>query len=236
MTSLSFLSWNLALMKRSAQAPPTWGVEQTEAAFRQIALHCSPDIITLQELPALVPFVETHGMIRANPKSHSGHLATLVKHEILATTPNVLVVSGCAILTSFDEQLTVANVHLSPGAGKRAEAHRLEQMARIVEASPTPRLFIVGDTNTRISELGALGGAGLRGDRPPQPTWDSRANQFNSGRETREFRAYFTRWFASPGVSVGGVDVLDSPIEHDGHLFHLSDHFGLSGRVTTKEI
>jgi hypothetical protein len=235
-TSLSFLSWNLALMKRSAQAPHTWSIENAEAAFRDIALQMSPEVIVLQELPGLVPFVETHGMIRANPESHSGNLATLVKHEILASGPSVLVVSGCAILTTLYDDLTVANVHLSPGSGKRAEAQRLEQLARIVEASPTPGLLIVGDTNTRIGELGPLEEAGLHTTPPPRPTWDSRTNRFNSGREAREFRAYFTRWFASPGVSVSEVAVLDSPIEHDRHRFQLSDHFGLYGRVTTKQI
>ena len=236
MTTLSFLSWNLALLQRSAQAPHTWGIENSEAAFRQIALDYSPDIIALQELPGLVPFVETHGMVRANPKSHSGHLATLVKHELLARNPPSLVISGCAILTSFDDDLTVANLHLSPGAGKRAEAHRLQQLARVVEASPTPNLLLVGDTNTRVSEVVAIEAADLRGVQPPRATWDSRTNRFNQNEQAREFRAFFTRWFASPGVSVNEVSVLDSPIEADGHRFHLSDHFGLFGRVDTKRV
>lgn len=218
-------------MKRSAQAPHTWGLENTEAAFREIALDYSPDIVVLQELPAMVPFVETHGMMRASPKSHSGHLATLVKHEIMAGNLEVTTIAGAAILTTFDDELTVANVHLSPGSGKRAEAQRLEQLAQIVETSPTPRLVIVGDTNTRIAEVDALESAGLHGSRPPRPTWDSRLNPFHSGREAREFRAYFTRWFASPGVSVSEVEVLDTPLEADGHRFHLSDHFGLLGRI-----
>jgi endonuclease/exonuclease/phosphatase family metal-dependent hydrolase len=230
------MSWNLALMKRSAQAPHTWGIENTEAAFREIALAHSPDIIVLQELPAMVPFVETHGMIRANPESHSGHLATLVKHELIARGPTVVTVVGCAILATFDDDLTVANVHLAPGTGKRSEAQRLGQLARIVEASPTPELLIVGDTNTRVGEVDTLESAGLRGARPPRPTWDSRVNRFNSMRDSHEFRAYFTRWFASPGVSVSDLTVLDSPIETDGHSFHLSDHFGLFGRVHTKGV
>ncbi len=223
-------------MERSAEAPHTWGMEHTEAAFRQITLELSPDLILLQELPRLVPFVETHGMVRANPKSHSGNLATLVKHEILAGKPTVLAVAGCAILTTFNEELTVANVHLCPGPGKRAQARRLAQLARIVEASPTPKLLIVGDTNTRVGELDPLSDVGLIGDQPPRPTWDSRINRFNAENRVREFRAYFTRWFASPGVSVSGVEVLDSPIEADGHRFHLSDHFGLYGRTETKRL
>ncbi|MFW2383513.1 MAG: endonuclease/exonuclease/phosphatase family protein [Acidimicrobiales bacterium] len=235
MTTLGFLTWNLALMKRSAAAPHSWGTEHSESAFRDTVLDLSPDIILLQELPGLVPFVETHAMIRANPKSHSGHLATLVKHELVSDEPHVNVVAGCAILTTFDD-LTVANVHLAPGTGKRAEAVRLEQFARIVEASPTPGILVVGDTNTRIGELSTLESAQLHAPPLPSPTWDSRINQFNSGRSATEFRAYFTRCFTSPGVTVSDLAVLDTPIEFDGHRFHLSDHFGLAGRVNTKRV
>lgn len=228
---LTFLTWNLALMKRSAEAPPAWGPDNTEAAFRDIVLERSPDIVLLQELPRMVPFVETHGMIRANPESHSGNLATLAKHQHLIAEPAVSVVPGCAILSTFGD-LTIANVHLAPGPGKQSEGQRLEQLAQIVEASPTPDVLIVGDTNTRVGEIETIENAGFSSQRPPSPTWDSNTNAFNSGRESGAFRAYFTRWFASPNVVVTDVQVLKKPIEFDGQRFHLSDHYGLMGTVT----
>lgn len=226
---ITFLTWNMAMLRRSDSAPVRWHQEDTEAAFRTVMLELDPDIILLQELPGLVPFVETHGMVRANPRSHSGNLATLVRHELLATEPITTVVPGCAILTTFHQSLTIANVHLAPGSGGASD--RLEQLATIVEASPTACLLIAGDTNTRVDELVSLADAGLIGLPPPRPTWDSKKNRFN--RDGPRFTAYFTRWFASPGVEVADVRVLDSPLTVDGHRFHLSDHYPLMGGVQT---
>ena len=222
--TLSVLTWNLALLEGSAEAPLSWTVEHTEAMVRQALLEASPDVVAFQELPGLVPFVETHAMMQANPRSHSGNLATLVKSDLLTMDPSVHTVAGCAILTTFGPlDLTIANVHLTPGPG--GGAARLEQLAAIVEASPTEALVIIGDTNTRVQELPALADAGLLSDAPPRPTWDSKRNHFRQGGAA--FTAYFTRWFASPGVSVTGVRVLDQPLEIDGHRFHRSDHHPL---------
>lgn len=241
--SLTFLSWNLALLERSAEAPLAWDQAATEAAVRDRVLAVAPDVLLLQELPGLVPYIETHDMIRANPRSHSGHLATLVAHELMATEPTHRVVAGCAVLTTFPftgtftgtgagggPALTVANVHLTPGPGAAATGQRLAQLADVVEASPTEALLIVGDTNTRAAEMAAVEAAGLVTVRPPRPTWDSRRNRFRAG--GAEFTAHFTRWFASPAVTVSDVVVWHQPLVVDGHRFHLSDHFALSGRVT----
>ena len=217
------------MLRRSDTAPARWNQEDTEAAFRTAVLELDPDVILLQELPGLVPFVETYGMVRANPRSHSGNLATLVRHELLATEPTTSVIPGCAILTTFHQSLTIVNVHLAPGPGGAAE--RLAQLATIVETSPTARLLIAGDTNTRVDELAALADAGLIGPAPSRPTWDSKKNRFNAGGP--RFTAYFTRWLASPGVEVANVHVLDSPLSVDRHRFHLSDHYPLMGTVGT---
>jgi len=233
--SLTFLTWNLALLERSAEAPPAWDQAASEAAVRDRVLALAPDVVLLQELPGLVPYVETHDMIRANPRSHSGHLATLVTHELMAAGPAHRVVPGCAILTTFPgtgagPALTVANVHLASGPGAAATAERLAQLADVVEASPTEALLVVGDTNTRAAEMAAVEAAGLVTVRPPRATWDSRRNRFRAG--GAEFTAHFTRWFASPAVTVSEVAVWHQPLVVDGHRFHLSDHFALSGRVT----
>lgn len=217
------------MLCRSNTAPAQWRQDDTEAAFRTTMLELDPDVILLQELPGLVPFVESHGMVRANPQSHSGNLATLVRHELLATQPTTTVVPGCAILTTFHQTLTIANVHLAPGPG--GTGARLQQLATIVETSPTDRLLIAGDTNTRVDEMAALEEAGLIGLTPPRATWDSKKNRFNA--DGPRFTAYFTRWFASPGVEVTDVRVLDSPMSVDGRKFHLSDHYPLMARVRT---
>jgi endonuclease/exonuclease/phosphatase family metal-dependent hydrolase len=227
--TMRFLSWNLALMERSAEAPPWWQLHDTEAAIRDEVLVTQPDVVHYQELPGLVPFVETHGMVPANPRSHSGYLATLVGHDLLANGPQVTTVPGCAILTTFaGPEVTVANVHLAPGPA--AAGQRLAQLAAVVEASPTESLVVIGDTNTRVDEIAAITDAGLRAPRPPQPTWDSRRNRYRD--DGPAFTASFTRLFASPGVEVSGVEVRRSGIEAGGRRFHLSDHFALVGAIT----
>ena len=227
--SLTFLSWNLALLETSAQAPVSWQVHDTEEAIRRQIVDIAPDVVAFQELPAMVPYVETHDMVRGNPRTHSGHLATLVTHELMTGEPTVATIPGTAILTTFAEPaVTVANVHLVPGPGAGSE--RLAQLAAVVEASPTDAVVIVGDTNTRVAEVEAITAAGFGGDQPPRPTWNSRRNRFRA--DGAEFSAYFTRWFAGPGVVVSDVRVLDRPVQANGARFHLSDHFALVGTVT----
>ena len=240
--ALSFFTWNLAMLARSNEAPPTWGQEHTEGAVREAVLDAAPDLVLFQELPRLVPYIETHDMVKANPESHQGNLATLVSHELIARVgePQVTTVRGCAILTSLTlddgtadgSHITIANVHLAPGTGAAGATARLEQLARIVEASPTSTLAIVGDTNTRVDELDALADAELHSPPPPRPTWNTRRNRFH--RRGPEFTAYFTRAITSPGVSLAEQRVIDTPVEVDGHRFHLSDHFALSGSLHLK--
>jgi len=227
-STLSFLTWNLAMLERSAQAPIYWESSATEAAVRDVVLELAPDVVCYQELPGLVPFVETHSMIPANPKSHSGNLATLVRNELATTELKVGTVDGCAVLTTFvDLDLTVANVHLP--AGRSMAPERLMYLSKIIDASPTKPLLIVGDTNMRIEEAERFSALGFSGDKPPAPTWDSRRNRFRD--DAPEFSAYFTRWFASPGLSVTDVRVHAEPLEHDDRRFHLSDHFALGGTI-----
>jgi endonuclease/exonuclease/phosphatase family metal-dependent hydrolase len=144
--------------------------------------------------------------------------------------PPHAVVAGCAVLTTFDDlAVTVANVHLAPGPGPDATSVRLEQLAAVVEASPTDALLVVGDTNTRLDETSAIADAGLLGDRPPQPTWNSRRNRFRA--DGHDHVAYYTRWFATDDLRVDQVEVWDEPIWSDGRTFHLSDHYALTLRV-----
>lgn len=217
------------MLERSAQAPQHWPQESTEAAVRAFILETSPDVVLFQELPRMVPFVETHGMIPSNPESHSGNLAVLVKHELLATEPTHRTIEGCAVLTTFGD-ITIANVHLAPGAAGAGE--RLEQFAQIIEASPTANILIAGDTNTRVDEEEPLANAGLVGKRPSPATWNSRKNRFRHG---AEFSAYFTRYFATESLIVSKVKVWTTPIEAQLATFFISDHFALSGTVTLGE-
>ena len=179
----------------------------------------------------MVPYLETHGMLRANPETHNGNLAFLVRHQLLADEgvdgPPVTTVRGCAVMATFANGLTIANVHLAPGPGAMGE--RLEQLAQVVESSPTPHLLIVGDTNTRVDEAFPLADAGFTGAKPSQPTWNSKSNRFHD--DVPEFSAYFTRWFATELVEVSDVEVWQEAVVHDGHRFHLSDHFAMSGSV-----
>ncbi len=228
-TTLTILSWNLALFERSEQAPTYWGQSDVEAAARQDILDLAPDIVAYQELPGLVPFVETHDMIRANPRTHSGNLATLVSHDLMATKPSFSTVDKTAVLTTFDQLgLTVANVHLAPGKG--SAGLRLDQLAAIQEANPSPRLVIVGDTNTRVEEETGVEDKGLTAPRPPGPTWDGHRNRFRG--DSGRFRAYFTRAMTSGPVTITDQRLLDVPRRIDGQEFHLSDHFALIVEIT----
>lgn len=225
---LRFLTWNLAMLERPAAAPIAWEPGNTEAVVRDVVLDLAPDIVCLQELPGVVPFVETHSMIPANPKSHSGNLATLIANRLATTELRIGTVAGCAILTTFvDLDLTVANVHLP--AGPDAAPERLMYLTKVIDASPTRPLVIMGDTNMRLEEADRFTALGFSGDKPPRPTWDTKQNRFRA--DMPEFTAYFTRWFASPGITVTDVDVHDTPHEFDDRTFFVSDHFALSGTI-----
>lgn len=230
---LSFLTWNLAMLERSAQAPIHWESSATEAVVRDVVLDLAPDVVCYQELPGLVPFVETHSMIPANPRTHSGNLATLIRNELATGELQVATVDQSAILTTFvDLDLTIANVHLPAGPGAGPE--RLMHLSKVIEASPTRPLVIVGDTNMRLEEAERFLSLGFRGEKPPHPTWDSHRNRFRD--DMPEFRAYFTRWFASPGVDVDDVVVHREPTEHDDKRFFVSDHYALGGRIIVTPI
>lgn len=225
---LRFLTWNLAMFERAAGAPPHWDQDDTEAAVRETILDMAPDVVLFQELPGLVPYVETHDMVRANPRTHSGNLATLVTHAVMKQRPSPLVVTRTAVLTTFpDLDLTVANVHLAPGKG--AEAERRHQLRVVLEASPTENLAIIGDANTRRAEMDAIVDLGLSDHPPPSPTWNSRRNVFRP--DGAAFVAFFTRTFTRGSVTITDQRVVDHPIGVEGRSFFLSDHFALAGTI-----
>ncbi len=221
------------MLTRSLEAPPGWTQEHTEAEVRRFLLEWSPDVVLLQELPGVVPFVETHDMIRANPRSHSGNLAVLVGHHLLDEEITWSVVDGCAVLVTWpDRGLTVANVHLAPGSG--AAALRLGQLRTIVDQAPTADVAIVGDTNTRRAEEVAIRAIGLATPRPPEPTWDGRRNPFNG--PSGEFVAYFSRAFTAGEARVADQRVLPGRVSVDGRSFHLSDHFAIEVTVDVIDV
>ncbi len=245
--SLTVVTWNLALLARSHEAPSSWTQEHTEAALRDHILDWSPDLVLFQELPGIVPFVETHDLVRANPRSHSGHLAILIGHHLLDETTSVAVVDGCAILLSFPHwDLTVANVHLAPGRG--ATGLRLGQLQTIIDTAPTEAVAIVGDTNTRTAEEVALQSLGLDTPRPPSPTWDSRRNRFHPPLEPQAeldttptngapptdsagFIAYFSRALTLGSWTVADQAVRPGLTTMNGQSFHLSDHYALQATL-----
>ncbi len=110
----SFLSWNLALLNRSAHAPQHWELCDTEEVVREQVIELSPDIVLFQELPGLVPYIETHNMVRANPQSHSGHLAILISQRLSEFETTLTPLEGFGLSVTFMEiGLTVANIHLA---------------------------------------------------------------------------------------------------------------------------
>ena len=231
-TEITFLSWNLAMLERSAEAPVSWEQYNTEESIRQQVLSIAPDIVLFQELPGIVPFIETHDMVKANPQSHSGHLATLVSHELMQGPIEHLAIPGCGLLTTFKSfGLTVANIHLSPGKGETKT--RRDQLSAIIRGCPNEHLAIIGDTNTRNSEIKQIRDAGLFAPTLPKPTWDSFRNRFHLG--SPRFRANFTRCFTHPSIQVADLKVIDSPVTQESKTFHLSDHFALYGTLVVSK-
>lgn len=225
---VSFLTWNLALMARSAQAPQHWELHDTEAHVRSEVLRLEPDVVLFQELPGLVPFIETYAMVGPNPRTHSGNLAILLKHELVEQDPPWMTVGSFASTVTI-EDLTIANVHLASGSG--AESDRLEQLAQLVHKTPTKALVVAGDTNTRVGEEPKIAELGLMAQRPPRPTWNSKINHFHH--QGSEFSAYFSRWFVSSEVTVGKTWVADwPPIEAADTRFFVSDHFACGATVS----
>ncbi len=201
-------------------------MEQTEAAIRETILDINPDVVVFQELPKLVPYIETHDMVRGNPETHSGHLGTLVRKELLVGRgPRISSVPGCALLTTM-HGITIANVHLAPGTGASSAGKRLEQMQDVKEASPTEALLVIGDTNTRVEEVRPMTELGFSTEPPPWPTWDSRRNQFRE--DGPKFTAYFTRWFVAGGIEIDSTEVWTDPYRAGEHDFHLSDHYAMT--------
>ncbi len=221
MTTISFMSWNLALMARPANAPQHWELHDTEAFVRQSVLDRSPSVVLFQELPGLVPYIETHAMVGANPRTHSGNLATLVGHELMELAPSWESLGSFCLMVQLGG-LTIANVHLASGPGAADE--RLDQLSQIRSASPSDTLIVVGDTNTRVTEEASIAELGLGGPRPPAPTWNSKKNRFRSG--SSEFAAYFSRWFTSTDIQVVAPWVEDVSAPQAGsESFFVSDHF-----------
>ena len=232
--SISFLSWNLNLFQRSSEAPSDWRDDQTEAEVRKLVLRLDVDVVCFQELPAIVPYIETHDLAPANTVSHSGTIATLVRKPLLESTTS-RPLGRFSVMTTFESlELSIANVHLEPGANGHEK--RLRMLATIIRNCPTPDLIVVGDTNTRVAEESNIRRLELHGKRPPSPTWDSKANRFQEpDTNSRRFSAYFTRYFHSPSLKVDRVKVHNQPTKHRSKQFYLSDHFPMSGTVERVE-
>jgi endonuclease/exonuclease/phosphatase family metal-dependent hydrolase len=212
------------MMERSEFAPANWRMDQTEAVIRQTILASDPDFVLFQELPGLVPYIDTHDMVPANARGQSGDIATLVRRDLAADidasrTENAVI----ARIKSAD--LSIANVHLPSGAG--GDFDRLSRLKDIQAACKTPHLAIIGDTNTRTKEEESIGALGLVGARPPEATWNGRTGKFR--RVARGYTAYFTRVFHSNGVTLSDQKVWTAPAAEGA--FHISDHFALSGRL-----
>ena len=108
-------------MENSLGAPVGWRMDQAESLIRERVLAVDPDFICFQELPGLVPYIETHELIPANTVSHCGNLATLVRCELLKQVES-RAIDRCAILSVIGAAgVSIANVHLPPGGHAKAE-------------------------------------------------------------------------------------------------------------------
>lgn len=230
MVKFTFLSWNLAMFQRPDFAPKGWRTDQTEAAVRRLVMEVDPDFVLFQELPGLIPYIETHDMLPANAKGQSGDIATLARHNLI---PDITAsrLDNTVLTHVGSSDLTIANVHLPSSSG--GDQDRLRIIEDIQSANPNTHLAIIGDTNTRTKEEDGIASLGLNGERPPEPTWNGRVNKFR--RDDRNFTAYFTRAFHSANVQIGGVKVWTQPLVEKAFTFHISDHFAMSGQISTSD-
>ncbi len=213
------------MMERSDFAPANWRIDQTEAAVRDLVMRHDPDVVLFQELPGMVPFIETHDMAPANNKGQTGDIATLVRRSMMlgltATT------SENSVLIQFAQApITLANVHLPSGKG--GANYRKYAVQDIKKDCQTDELLVVGDTNTRTREEKTFRMLGLSGKRPPEPTWNGRISKYRHA--AREYTAYFTRAFHTKGVQLKDMQLLTEPVTNGATPFHVSDHFPLMGR------
>ncbi len=216
------------MLNRSAQAPQHWELCDTEEVIREQIIELSPDIVLFQELPGLVPYIETHDMIRSNPQSHSGHLAFLISKRFSESEICHTALHGFGLLVTFkDFDLTLANIHLAPG--KANSGLRMSQLSAVIQASPTEQIAIIGDTNTRQAEIAKIKDSGLIVPDLPEPTWNSYRNQFHDNGPL--FKASFTRCVAHPDLKISGLQVLEGKVIRNEKSFHISDHFALFGRI-----
>ena len=200
-------------------------MDQAEAKVREFILENDPDFVFFQELPGLVPYVETHDLIPANTTSHSGNIATIVRKNLMDELDSKPVGRFAVLTTMPSAGISFANVHLEPG--RNGDSKRLSSLKRLITECKTPGLVVVGDTNTRTNEQEQIGPLGLEGKLPPRATWNSRKNLFREG--GNKYTAYYTRYFHSKNVNVTSIKVWDRPIKEDAREFFLSDHFAMSG-------
>jgi len=219
-------------MARSAEAPSHWEMHDTEAHVRSIILDRSPDVVCFQELPGLIPFVETHSPVGSNPKTHSGNLATLVGNHLMEPAPRWHTVGNFAVCVTVGG-MTIANVHLA--SGPAAASERLDQLELIAASAPETPLIVVGDTNTRVSEEPDISALGFSNSRPPLRTWDSTLNRFNNDRH--EFSAYFSRWFPGEGLETFDPWVDTKPVTTQfDQQFFVSDHYAIGATVRRRPV
>ena len=119
------------------------------------------------------------------------------------------------------------NIHLAPGKGNTEL--RLSQLAAVIDSSPTERIAIIGDTNTRASEITKIKDSGLGVPDLPGPTWDSFRNRFHV--DSPRFKASFTRCINHPDVKIRDLQILEGKVIRSEKSFHISDHFALFGRM-----
>jgi len=213
-------------MAPSDFAPQGWRMDETEAAIREIVLRHDPDVVLFQELPGMVPYIETHDMVPANAKGQTGDIATLVRRELME---GISAEAHPGAVLAHIHGITFANVHLESGSG--GSDARLAAFETLAKAHDGP-LVVLGDTNTRVAEEEPLEALGFFGPRPPEPTWNGRSCRYRKG--AREFTAYYSRGFGRV-AEVEIKDVLSAPIEQRGARFHLSDHFAFRGSVRLSE-
>ncbi|MBT8198920.1 MAG: hypothetical protein KJO36_00250 [Acidimicrobiia bacterium] len=220
----SFLTWNVAMMRRSSEAPFEWTIEHSEEAIRAFVVERDPDIVCFQELPGMVPYVGSHVLVPVHTRSHNGDIAILVRSglEVDATFRTE---QGFAVVVEFSD-FTFANVHLAPGSD--GAMTRLAMMHQILADVVQP-LVVVGDTNMRMAEWDLMAELGFTIVKPPVPTWNSRSNRFNEG--GAEYTAYYTNAMARGKVEVSDLEVWTEPVRYLDKSFHLSDHYPLTGSV-----
>ena len=255
-------SMNIAACEPSQSAPPEWTVDNSTAALRGILLGMDADVIALQECPGGARWARDHFpgySVLGATYSHADQVMLMVRDGLKSSPTSSgerAVASLPAVVAELEldanVSLLVASVHLEPfERGDRKRQSQMRSLLNFAESKSSP-ILIMGDTNMRDTEDGAMEDElglqdiwKLAGERDESRyTWDTIDHRhviggaFNRyyGSGTRQYQRRYDRiYFHGAGkAKMEGTPTFELIANRPmtSKLDFLSDHFGMASRLS----